>query len=1029
MKPKHLSLRALCVLLALSVAASTLLSGCAAASAEEPAQPAAAQVRAEPEKEKPENLIGTKKSETVYVNLDPTGRPYDTVVTDWLHSDTPGVTFEDVSDLKDIENIKGDRGPRQEGERLSWQLDGTDLYYTGRTGKELPLEVKITYRLDGKEYDPQELAGKSGRLEIRLSFKNTSKHEVEIGGEKTVMYTPLMVAAGMALPDDTFGNVKVSDGSVVTDGSSQVVAMVCLPGLGDSLALDSYSVQELNDLDFPEEFTVTADVVDFEMGPIMIAASPELPDLDDLKKSDEFDDMEQDLYDLRDMQNDLETLDPDRDIRSLLTDPERTDAARLIIDDVFDFYDLNKDILDILPKYVTDENVRLYDRIDHDLSEKAMGTLLDDDDLADLFDLVDDLSPNRLQELVDDYDELQKNKALKAQLDQIIAQADQGGLQTLLDDLKTVYAGVKTAQASDPEGYREGLQALQQFLEICRQMKAQLEAQQTRLQARQVVMGYINNPNAAGKLDDVLSGSKLNPTLRDELVRASANGDIVDPGHIRPIRREGDKKAEPVTSEPTVNEPATDEPTTSEPATGEPTTSEPTTSEPTTSEPTTSEPTTSEPAASEPTASEPATSEPTTSEPTASDPAASGPVVSEPEGVTAVLAEYIESSGGEDAGAAGKGEEPPAEEKKDPPADADAPSGDDADGSSGEGGEGGGDADPAPAPDGGSKADDTVKKPVDEDRMDVYAEITGTTAGYYVLTGAIDEYLNKAGDDELKEIVESAPRARSARSGGTVPVPTEQYQQLMAMKGMVEQMEKLVVAIGPDELLKLLDDVNRYGPGLEQMAGQLQGTEVQKYLDRMLGHLKENTDNMETLVLLLKKLDETSLLDEVENIDDLRDDLTDARPIIKALRRDLKRTDIHKSLHESPETITTLLRMRDDLDAHRDITETMRNMLQDEKISLSRGMIATLDRLKDKGAADSAIEKLDDLDELLERKDRYVDLSKEYGVFTAAPEGLDTDVKFVMKTDEVKIPEPAEETAAPVEEKQGFFGWLKGLFT
>ena len=397
MKPKHLSLRALCVLLALSVAASTLLSGCAAASAEEPAQPAAAQVRAEPEKEKPENLIGTKKSETVYVNLDPTGRPYDTVVTDWLHSDTPGVTFEDVSDLKDIENIKGDQGPRQEGERLSWQLDGTDLYYTGRTGKELPLEVKITYRLDGKEYDPQELAGKSGRLEIRLSFKNTSKHEVEIGGEKTVMYTPLMVAAGMALPDDTFGNVKVSDGSVVTDGSSQVVAMVCLPGLGDSLALDSYSVQELNDLDFPEEFTVTADVVDFEMGPIMIAASPELPDLDDLKKSDEFDDMEQDLYDLRDMQNDLETLDPDRDIRSLLTDPERTDAARLIIDDVFDFYDLNKDILDILPKYVTDENVRLYDRIDHDLSEKAMGTLLDDDDLADLFDLVDDLSPNRLQ--------------------------------------------------------------------------------------------------------------------------------------------------------------------------------------------------------------------------------------------------------------------------------------------------------------------------------------------------------------------------------------------------------------------------------------------------------------------------------------------------------------------------------------------------------------------------------------------------------------------------------------------------------
>lgn len=980
MKPNSLSLRALCVLLAVTVSAATLLSGCAAASAEEPAHPASAQAQPEPEQEKPENLLGTKKSETVYVNLDPSGRPYDTVVTDWLHSDTPDVAFEDVSDLKDIENIKGDQGPKQEGERLSWQLDGTDLYYTGRTGKELPLDVKITYKLDGKEYDPQGLAGKSGKLEIHLSFKNTSKHEVEIGGQKTIMYTPLMVAAGMSLSSDNFGNVEVSDGSVVSDGNSQVVAMVCLPGLNDSLALDSYSVQELNDLDFPEEFTVTADVVNFEMGPIMIAATPELPDLDDLKKSDEFDDMEQDLYDLRDMQNDLETLDPDRDIRSLLTNPERTDAAKLIIDDVFDFYDLNKDILDILPKYVTDENIRLYDRIDHDLSEKAMGTLLDDDKLADIFDLVDDLRPNRLQELVDDYDELQKNKRLKAQLDQIIAQADQVGLQVLLGDLKKVYAGVKEAQATDPDGYQQGLQALQQFLELCRQMKASLETQQTRLEARQVVMGYINNPDAIGKLDDILSGSKLNPALRDELVRASADREIVDPNHIRPIRRAEDKKAKSAASESVTSEPTASEPTTSEPATSEPATSEPTTSEPVTS-------------------------------------------------LTEVLAEYIEASddGGEGSGGGNSSSEDASSDSSSSNSSSDVSSDSTSDSSSGEGG-GQEDASSSKLETNDAKTDDTAKKPVDEDRMDIYTEITGTAAGYYVLTGAIDEYLNKASDDELKEIVESAPRGRSARNGGTVEVLTEQFRQLMAMKDMVERMEKLVVAIGPDELLQLLEDVNKYGPGLEQMAGQLQGTEVQQYLDRMLGHLKENTDNMETLVLLLKKLDETNLLDEVENIDDLRDDLSDARPIIKALRRDLKRTDIHKSLHKSPETITTLLKMRDDLEEHRDVTETMRNLLQDEKIALSRSMIDTLDRLKDKGAADNAIEKLDDLDELLERKDRYVDLSEAYGIFTAAPEGLDTDVKFVMKTDEVKIPE-VEETAASVEEKQGFFGWLKGLLT
>lgn len=423
-------LKAVSLVLAAAITCASVLSGCAKSNgtqstAASPASSEAAQTDQQvvsgpftgPD------AAGVKKSETVFINLDPTGKPYETTVTDWIHSDTPDAVLNDLSDLTGIENIKGLQQPRQEGDRLTWKMEGSDLYYTGKTDKEPPVDVEITYTLDGKSIEPQELPGKSGQLSMTVRFRNTQKQRVTIAGKDTDMYTPMLVAAGMSLPDDTFQNVEVSEGSVISDGSNQIVAFACVPGLNDSLALGTYRIQEINDLDFPEEFTVKADVQNFEMGPVMVAVTPELPDLDELTKSDEFDDMRQDLTDLQDMQDDLNTIDPDRDIRSLLTDPNRTEAARVITNDVFDFYDLNKDLLDILPKYVTDENIRLYDRIRHDIKDGAFDSLLDDDELADLIDLVDDLSPNRLQELADDYAELQKNDKLRAALKQLMGAA------------------------------------------------------------------------------------------------------------------------------------------------------------------------------------------------------------------------------------------------------------------------------------------------------------------------------------------------------------------------------------------------------------------------------------------------------------------------------------------------------------------------------------------------------------------------------------------------------------------------------
>ena len=1019
-------LKAVSLVLAAAITCASVLSGCAKSNgtqstAASPASSEAAQTEQQvvsgpftgPD------AAGVKKSETVFINLDPTGKPYETTVTDWIHSDTPDAVLNDLSDLTGIENIKGLQQPRQEGDRLTWKMEGSDLYYTGKTDKEPPVDVEITYTLDGKSIEPQELPGKSGQLSMTVRFRNTQRQRVTIAGKDTDMYTPMLVAAGMSLPDDTFQNVEVSEGSVISDGSNQIVAFACVPGLNDSLALGTYRIQEINDLDFPEEFTVKADVQNFEMGPVMVAVTPELPDLDELTKSDEFDDMRQDLTDLQDMQDDLNTIDPDRDIRSLLTDPNRTEAARVITNDVFDFYDLNKDLLDILPKYVTDENIRLYDRIRHDIKDGAFDSLLDDDELADLIDLVDDLSPNRLQELADDYAELQKNDKLRAALKQLMGAANPD-TEKLLDLLMQVYGAIN----SDTAVKEAGLTALNGLIQRPELLTASAQAA-LRQGVRDALMKCINvqEQTAAGMLQMVLAQSKLNSRLQAELVAASYAGLIVDPSRTRAIRHADDvADASPILDEDVSSAP--DEDASSTPDEDAPSTPD----EDAPSTPDEDAPSTPDEDASS-TPDEDASSAPDEKAPTVFESITENTVVNR----TRTLAAFTNNADGDTSSAPNDGTSSVPNGDTSSAPDGDTSSAPDGDTSSAPDGDTSSapDDDTSSAPDDNTSSapdDDTSSAPNDDtssapfvpsepikplasDRADLYKEITtDTNAGYYLIEGAIDAYVNNADPAELLTLAKQFD-----------PQAASQVESMQAIQALLGQ-------IGPDRLTSLLSQAQTCEKYLSDLLTAVQQPELKEYLEKLMRDLQDNEENLHTLILLLRQLDDMNLLDEVENIDDLREDLSDLRPIVQSLRRDLDRAEMNKSLHASPETVDTLLRMKDDLEEHRDIMETMRNMLQEEKVTLSRSMIATLDRLEAKDAAGSAVEKLDDLDELLERKDRYTELSDAYRIFTAAPDSMDTDVKFVMKTDEIKLPDDDEPVQTPVQEQEGFVAWFKGLF-
>ena len=230
------------------------------------------------------------KEETVYVVADNSGKAKDVIVSDWLKNPDGNETIEDVSDLKDIKNVKGKEKFEEKDGKITWKAKGKDIYYQGKTDKELPVKQSISYYLDGEKMDPDEIAGKSGKVTIRFDYKNNQKTTTTVDGKKYSVYVPFTIMTGMIL-DDSFTNVEVKNGKVISDGDKNMVVGVAMPGLKDSLKVTSSDFSE--DIDIPEYVEVTADVKDFSMDMTMsvmlsgITSSDNVEDFVDLSDLDD----------------------------------------------------------------------------------------------------------------------------------------------------------------------------------------------------------------------------------------------------------------------------------------------------------------------------------------------------------------------------------------------------------------------------------------------------------------------------------------------------------------------------------------------------------------------------------------------------------------------------------------------------------------------------------------------------------------------------------------------------------------------
>lgn len=187
----------------------------------------------------------SSKEEVIYVNLTSGGSVREMYAVNIF--DDKNVT--DYGDYLSVELLNTTDNINQNGDKITFSSSADRVYYKGKMKSTImPWNISIKYYVDGKEYAPEEAAGKSGKMEI---YFKVSKNEAYDGS----FYDAYALQASFILDTEIAKNITAADATLANVGNKKQLTYTILPGEG----IDT---------------VITADVTDFEMDAVSINGIP-----------------------------------------------------------------------------------------------------------------------------------------------------------------------------------------------------------------------------------------------------------------------------------------------------------------------------------------------------------------------------------------------------------------------------------------------------------------------------------------------------------------------------------------------------------------------------------------------------------------------------------------------------------------------------------------------------------------------------------------------------------------------------------
>lgn len=230
-------------------------------------------------------VLAYTKDETVYSKLNNNGVNYNTIVSTHIKNTENEELLKDLSDLINIENTNGDETYTKEENAIIWNAKKHDIYYKGESKKELPIECKVEYELNGNKISANDIIGKDGKIKVIINYTNKDEHIININGKAEKLYTPFVVVAGTIINNENNKNIEITNGKVIDDGDKTIALGMAFPGLQESLNISK------SNLELPSSIEISMDATDFQMNSIINLVTPKVIETDDIEAFNKLDEI------------------------------------------------------------------------------------------------------------------------------------------------------------------------------------------------------------------------------------------------------------------------------------------------------------------------------------------------------------------------------------------------------------------------------------------------------------------------------------------------------------------------------------------------------------------------------------------------------------------------------------------------------------------------------------------------------------------------------------------------------------------
>ncbi|MGN1472492.1 MAG: hypothetical protein ACI4WZ_00310 [Eubacteriales bacterium] len=187
----------------------------------------------------------SEKEEVIYINLAADGSIKEVYAVNIFS----GGDITDHGEYSAVEMLNTMDKITQKGDTITFSSSADRVYYKGKMiSTVIPWNISMKYYIDGKEYSADEVAGKSGKLEIKFKVTKNASYNGSF-------FDDYALQAAFTLDTKNCSNITAADATLANVGSRKQITYTILPGKGIDTSL-------------------TADVKNFEMDAVSINGIP-----------------------------------------------------------------------------------------------------------------------------------------------------------------------------------------------------------------------------------------------------------------------------------------------------------------------------------------------------------------------------------------------------------------------------------------------------------------------------------------------------------------------------------------------------------------------------------------------------------------------------------------------------------------------------------------------------------------------------------------------------------------------------------